>query len=372
MEKLLGVKDAFKDVYKNCPQDKQALIRFIMQVHTNQCIYNGTSNNVKHENVLLDGDFGIGKTTMAEEVAKVFGIPFYKFLFPKIGGVIDSGILSSVLNDIFENMYNENEHNKKLNGLIVIDELEKALNFDCLNMLDNIIGMKYYSLYDSNSELYINVDISNITFVGEINRDRTREYVTIPEVRYVSSLEIDESCDDDVVYIHSDEIEKRLKEADNKLCDKSSDSDFTIEEIKLEKILLQKAKKDLVEQISKQLVFSKVDEIINTQSRWHIFSNHIAFEDLSLESIVKILSDSEISEYKNLSSKLEADDYLELLDSEVVKLAAEMILNNPNKLYAITDVFYEIAGSFDRDNVISLYDNMPKTYVLKRDTDGRH
>lgn len=356
MEKLLGVKDAFKDVYKNCPQDKQALIRFIMQVHTNQCIYNGTSNNVKHENVLLDGDFGIGKTTMAEEVAKVFGIPFYKFLFPKIGGVIDSGILSNVLNDIFENMYNENEHNKKLNGLIVIDELEKALNFDCLNMLDNIIGMKYYSLYDSNSELYINVDISNITFVGEINRDRTREYVTIPEVRYVSSLEIDESCDDDVVYIHSDEIEKRLKEADNKL----------------EKILLQKAKKDLVEQISKQLVFSKVDEIINTQSRWHIFSNHIAFEELSLESIVKILSDSEISEYKNLSSKLEADDYLELLDSEVVKLAAEMILNNPNKLYAITDVFYEIAGSFDSDNVISLYDNRPKTYVLKRNTDGRH
>ena len=356
MEKLLGVKDAFKDVYKNCPQDKQALIRFIMQVHTNQCIYNGTSNNVKHENVLLDGDFGIGKTTMAEEVAKVFGIPFYKFLFPKIGGVIDSGILSSVLNDIFENMYNENEHNKKLNGLIVIDELEKALNFDCLNMLDNIIGMKYYSLYDSNSELYINVDISNITFVGEINRDRTREYVTIPEVRYVSSLEIDESCDDDVVYIHSDEIEKRLKEADNKL----------------EKILLQKAKKDLVEQISKQLVFSKVDEIINTQSRWHIFSNHIAFEELSLESIVKILSDSEISEYKNLSSKLEADDYLELLDSEVVKLAAELILNNPNKLYAITDVFYEIAGSFDSDNVISLYDNRPKTYVLKRNTDGRH
>ena len=356
MEKLLGVKDAFKDVYKNCPQDKQALIRFIMQVHTNQCIYNGTSNNVKHENVLLDGDFGIGKTTMAEEVAKVFGIPFYKFLFPKIGGVIDSGILSSVLNDIFENMYNENEHNKKLNGLIVIDELEKALNFDCLNMLDNIIGMKYYSLYDSNSELYINVDISNITFVGEINRDRTREYVTIPEVRYVSSLEIDESCDDDVVYIHSDEIEKRLKEADNKL----------------EKILLQKAKKDLVEQISKQLVFSKVDEIINTQSMWHIFSNHIAFEELSLESIVKILSDSEISEYKNLSSKLEADDYLELLDSEVVKLAAELILNNPNKLYAITDVFYEIAGSFDRDNVISLYDNRPKTYVLKRNTDGRH
>ena len=175
MEKLFGVKDVFKDVYKNCPQDKQALIRFIMQVHTNQCIYNGTSNNVKHENVLLDGDFGIGKTTMAEEIAKVFGIPFYKFLFPKIGGVIDSGILSSVLNDIFENMYNENEHNKKLNGLIVIDELEKALNFDCLNMLDNIIGMKYYSLYDSNSELYINVDISNITFVGEINRDRTRE-----------------------------------------------------------------------------------------------------------------------------------------------------------------------------------------------------
>ena len=128
----------------------------------------------------------------------------------------------------------------------------------------------------------------------------------------------------------------------------------------------------MIEQISKQLVFSKVDEIINTQSRWHIFSNHIAFEELSLESIVKILSDSEISEYKNLSSKLEADDYLELLDSEVVKLAAEMILNNPNKLYAITDVFYEIAGSFDSDNVISLYDNRPKTYVLKRNTDGRH
>ena len=36
----LKVKDVFTKVYRNCPQDKSALIRLIMQVHTNQNIYN--------------------------------------------------------------------------------------------------------------------------------------------------------------------------------------------------------------------------------------------------------------------------------------------------------------------------------------------
>ena len=148
----LKVKDVFTKVYRNCPQDKSALIRLIMQVHTNQNIYNKKENKdkysendykAKHENILLDGDFGIGKTTMVEEVAKAFKIPFYKFLFPKIGNIVSSDILLQNFNDIFANMYNENGHNTKLTGIVLIDELEKVLEFDCFNMLDNIISMFY-------------------------------------------------------------------------------------------------------------------------------------------------------------------------------------------------------------------------------------
>ncbi len=376
----LKVKDVFTKVYRNCPQDKSALIRLIMQVHTNQNIYNKKENKdkysendykAKHENILLDGDFGIGKTTMVEEVAKAFKIPFYKFLFPKIGNIVSSDILLQNFNDIFANMYNENGHNTKLTGIVLIDELEKVLEFDCFNMLDNIISMKCFSLYDENSDSYIILDISNVTFVGEINRDMASEYVSIPNIKYVSFSEVSGSDGDEIIYVNDDELDKKQIEIDEKIKKFMSSKDNVSEDLeclRTENINLQVLKEQLVEKERQNAFNSKVDYITDTPSMWHLFGNHISFLPLSLDSIITILVESNISEYKNLASKLGAEDFLEFVNKEVIIQAGEMILDNPNKLYSVPDVFYKIAEELNNDDMIDLYG---KTLV-KRDSNGKY
>lgn len=376
----LKVKDVFTKVYRNCPQDKSALIRLIMQVHTNQNIYNKKENKdkysendykAKHENILLDGDFGIGKTTMVEEVAKAFKIPFYKFLFPKIGNIVSSDILLQNFNDIFANMYNENGHNTKLTGIVLIDELEKVLEFDCFNMLDNIISMKCFSLYDENSDSYIILDISNVTFVGEINRDMASEYVSIPNIKYVSFSEVSGSDGDEIIYVNDDKLDKKQIEIDEKIKKFMSSKDNVSEDLeclRTENINLQVLKEQLVEKERQNAFNSKVDYITDTPSMWHLFGNHISFLPLSLDSIITILVESNISEYKNLASKLGAEDFLEFVNKEVIIQAGEMILDNPNKLYSVPDVFYKIAEELNNDDMIDLYG---KTLV-KRDSNGKY
>ena len=376
----LKVKDVFTKVYRNCPQDKSALIRLIMQVHTNQNIYNKKENKdkysendykAKHENILLDGDFGIGKTTMVEEVAKAFKIPFYKFLFPKIGNIVSSDILLQNFNDIFANMYNENGHNTKLTGIVLIDELEKVLEFDCFNMLDNIISMKCFSLYDEKSDSYIILDISNVTFVGEINRDMASEYVSIPNIKYVSFSEVSGSDGDEIIYVNDDELDKKQIEIDEKIKKFMSSKDNVSEDLeclRTENINLQVLKEQLVEKERQNAFNSKVDYITDTPSMWHLFGNHISFLPLSLDSIITILVESNISEYKNLASKLGAEDFLEFVNKEVIIQAGKMILDNPNKLYSVPDVFYKIAEELDNDDMIDLYG---KTLV-KRDSNGKY
>ena len=376
----LKVKDVFTKVYRNCPQDKSALIRLIMQVHTNQNIYNKKENKdkysendykAKHENILLDGDFGIGKTTMVEEVAKAFKIPFYKFLFPKIGNIVSSDILLQNFNDIFANMYNENGHNTKLTGIVLIDEREKVLEFDCFNMIDNIISMKCFSLYDENSDSYIILDISNVTFVGEINRDMASEYVSIPNIKYVSFSEVSGSDGDEIIYVNDDELDKKQIEIDEKIKKFMSSKDNVSEDLeclRTENINLQVLKEQLVEKERQNAFNSKVDYITDTPSMWHLFGNHISFLPLSLDSIITILVESNISEYKNLASKLGAEDFLEFVNKEVIIQAGEMILDNPNKLYSVPDVFYKIAEELNNDDMIDLYG---KTLV-KRDSNGKY
>ena len=308
---------------------------------------------------------------MVEEVAKAFKIPFYKFLFPKIGNIVSSDILLQNFNDIFANMYNENGHNTKLTGIVLIDELEKVLEFDCFNMLDNIISMKCFSLYDENSDSYIILDISNVTFVGEINRDMASEYVSIPNIKYVSFSEVSGDDGDEIIYVNDDELDKKQIEIDKKIKKFMSGKDNVSEDLeclRTENINLQVLKEQLVEKERQNVFNSKVDYITDTPSMWHLFGNHISFLPLSLDSIITILVESNISEYKNLASKLGAEDFLEFVNKEVIIQAGEMILDNPNKLYSVPDVFYKIAEELNNDDMIDLYG---KTLV-KRDSNGKY
>ena len=176
-------KDVFAKVYKNCPQDENALYGIIMSVLNNEDLYNLSENEKKklklvHENILLDGDFGIGKTTMAEEVARSLDLPFYKFIIPKVGSGFPYQLLISNFNDVYRNIYVKNG-NPKLHGVVVFEELEKILNADCLSYLDSIINMETFMIYDKELGENVVLDISNITYIGEVNRDRAADYIDV-------------------------------------------------------------------------------------------------------------------------------------------------------------------------------------------------
>ena len=141
-----------------------------------------------------------------------------------------------------------------------------------------------------------------------------------------------------------------------------------LECLRTENINLQVLKEQLVENERQNAFNSKVDYITDTPSMWHLFGNHISFLPLSLDSIITILVESNISEYKNLASKLGAEDFLEFVNKEVIIQAGKMILDNPNKLYSVPDVFYKIAEELDNDDMIDLYG---KTLV-KRDSNGKY
>ena len=176
-------KDVFAKVYKNCPQDENALYGIIMSVLNNENLYNLSDDEKEklklvHENVLIDGDFGIGKTTMAEEVARSLNLPFYKFIIPKVGNDFSWQLLISNFNDVYRNIYMKDK-NPKLHGVIVIEELEKILSADCLSYLDSVINMETFMIYDNDLGENVNLDISNITYIGEVNRDRAADYISV-------------------------------------------------------------------------------------------------------------------------------------------------------------------------------------------------
>lgn len=306
------LKDVFTEVYKTCPQDEGALCEIISSILNNENIYNLNVETNKllgfsHENILIDGDFGIGKTTMVEEVSKCLNIPFYKFDYPKVGSDVSWDLLVGNFRDIFTMMYKKN-NNPKLHGVIVIDCLEKVLDYDVLSLLEGIIGFKDFRIYDDNLNDNVIVDISNITFIGEINRDRAINHVDIPNfnISFSKDLDINEE-----------------------------DSDFE----KMKKLQL---KTSLFEIAKNQKIYEKIVFIENSSSMWHLFPKHVNFKQLDVESIKIILRDSYLSKYKLLASKLDSDDYLKFFDNNLLDKLSLNLLDDYNKLYSISTYFNEI------------------------------
>lgn len=315
-------KDVFAKVYKNCPQDENALYGIIMSVLNNEDLYNLSENEKKklklvHENILLDGDFGIGKTTMAEEVARSLDLPFYKFIIPKVGSGFPYQLLISNFNDVYRNIYVKNG-NPKLHGVVVFEELEKILSADCLSYLDSVINLESFMIYDNDLRENVNLDISNITYIGEVNRDRAADYVNV-------SIDPDSYKD---VLAENEDISLRDKEI-------------------LKHVLIH-----LDMENQRNLIINHFE---NSPSMWHVFQKHINFKKLDASSIKLILRDSEFSKYKALASMFDGEDYLKFLNDKLIDGLAKELESNPNRLCSIPDYFNEFLNKMMECGFIDIF-----------------
>ena len=295
-------KDVFAKVYKNCPQDENALYGIIMSVLNNENLYNLSDDEKEklklvHENILLDGDFGIGKTTMAEEVARSLDLPFYKFIIPKVGSGFPYQLLISNFNDVYRNIYVKNG-NPKLHGVVVFEELEKILNADCLSYLDSVINMETFMIYDK--ELGENV---------------------------VLDISIDPDSYKDVL-------------ADNE--------DFSLKDKEMLRNVLIHL--DMDNQLN-----LKINHFENSPSMWHVFQKHINFKKLDVSSIKLILRDSEFSKYKALASMFDGEDYLKFLNDKLIDRLAKELESNPNRLCSIPDYFNEFLNKMMEYGFIDVF-----------------
>lgn len=315
-------KDVFAKVYKNCPQDENALYGIIMSVLNNENLYNLSDDEKEklklvHENILLDGDFGIGKTTMAEEVARSLDLPFYKFIIPKVGSGFPYQLLISNFNDVYRNIYVKNG-NPKLRGVVVFEELEKILNADCLSYLDSVINMETFMIYDKELGENVVLDISNITYIGEVNRDRAADYIDVS---------IDPDSYKDVL-------------ADNE--------DFSLKDKEMLRNVLIHL--DMDNQLN-----LKINHFENSPSMWHVFQKHINFKKLDVSSIKLILRDSEFSKYKALASMFDGEDYLKFLNDKLIDRLAKELESNPNRLCSIPDYFNEFLNKMMEYGFIDVF-----------------
>lgn len=315
-------KDVFAKVYKNCPQDENVLYGIIMSVLNNENLYNLSDDEKEklklvHENVLIDGDFGIGKTTMVEEVARSLNLPFYKFIIPKVGNDFSWQLLISNFNDVYRNIYMKDK-NPKLHGVIVIEELEKILSADCLSYLDSVINLESFMIYDNDLRENVNLDISNITYIGEVNRDRAADYVNV-------SIDPDSYKD---VLAENEDISLRDKEI-------------------LKHVLIH-----LDMENQRNLIINYFE---NSPSMWHVFQKHINFKKLDASSIKLILRDSEFSKYKALASMFDGEDYLKFLNDKLIDGLAKELESNPNRLCSIPDYFNEFLNKMMECGFIDIF-----------------
>ena len=76
-----------------------------------------------HKDILLAGNFGIGKTTMVRECAKELNLPFHEFIASTNGG-IDLGFDESFY-EIINELRLENR-DELLTGVVLIDNLDEV------------------------------------------------------------------------------------------------------------------------------------------------------------------------------------------------------------------------------------------------------
>ncbi len=275
------IKDIYTRVYKKCPQDGETLYKFIMAMMKNKNISERGNYAGVHKDILLAGNFGIGKTTMVRECAKELNLPFHEFIASTNGG-IDLGFDENFY-DVINELWLEND-DEFLNGVILINNLEEIFIHNAQKNLGNYIKKQTLEISDTI------VHLDNIIYVGEFD------------------------------------ISNYLNK-----------SNFTAK-FRIDKLFSRKNRDALIKKELWRQYNSRIYKVFNSRDMRNIFSRQIIMPDLDKEDIRRVLLNSSISEYQEFLSHLDIDEFGGFTNKEVIDYIVSSVNESPLKLNAISPI----------------------------------
>ena len=155
-----------------CIQD-EALRKLIWTLYNNFYV----DNDFK-QNILLIGDCGTGKTTMLRETTELMNIP--------MGEVYNLFAPNGMNADLFLNGLFQMNCADEMNGILLLHDFQDCFMYGYSQDFNAMLASGTVNLVD-----YGYYDISNITFVGEIDTDNVRDIFN-DDRSTLSDLDIDE------------------------------------------------------------------------------------------------------------------------------------------------------------------------------------
>ncbi len=296
------MKNVYENVLKKCPQDGGALRTLISRLYLNNQSYE--RDDIVHKNILLAGDYGIGKTTMVKEVSKALNIPFCEVSI--CNNELGESNIFSVFDEALDEIVCESDEDK-VKGIVYIRSLEDLIYNNQLAVLPSFINKKYY-FDDEVSEVGENIDISGITYIGEVNIDKLVLKNPV-SVKVRRSFKLSHTKEQLVAVI-------------NKACE-----DF----------------------------YSKmIYEYLNSKEAWDIFPEHIIMTSLSKEDVRNIVVNSSISDYMHLISQLSDDEFIMFSNGEVIDYVVDGVINSPIRLNAISPIFSDLLDKASKQKKLGL------------------
>lgn len=282
-----NIKDIYNTIYKKCPQDGETLYKLIKVMMHNKNISDKGNYAGVHKNILLAGNFGIGKTTMIRECAKAFNLPFHE-LDASLQYGIDLGFDESFY-EIINELRLENR-DELLTGVVLIDNLDEVFLSNTQKSLGNYMKNRTMEVSDNN------VFLDNIIYVGEFD------------------------------------IGNYLKK---------SSFNFNVK-LSLDKIFSKKKRAAFVNNETLKQYNKMIYSVFNSRDMWNMFAEHIIMPDLDKEAIRKILEDSPMSEYQEFLSQLDIDEFCGFTNKKVVDYVVSSVMNSPLKLNAVSTILNDL------------------------------
>ncbi len=159
----MKIEHAYKSASKIIMGQDDILKKLILAFNNNN-----KNGNQFHQNILLLGRYGFGKTTLVKQAVKTLNMPLCE-----VNGVFS---LNAVDMDQFANAINElyeTTESLDLYGVILIHEMAKCFQYDQIEALKQVILPQNIYSVDGTA-----VNISKVTFVGEIDtNDFDQKYI---------------------------------------------------------------------------------------------------------------------------------------------------------------------------------------------------
>jgi len=129
---------------------------------------NNRKGNLFHQNILLLGRYGLGKTTLVKQATKILDLPFCEVNGAFSLNAVDMSPFDSVMNQLYEKT-----ESLDLYGVVLIHGMDKCFQYGQVDSLEQVILQQ--NIYGSDGNV---ANTSKITFVGEVDtNDFDQKYI---------------------------------------------------------------------------------------------------------------------------------------------------------------------------------------------------